>query len=150
MNLKSTNKYTFDVEKKILKEAGLKMTPGRLSVLKYFKDFPTPSNTEIIYKKIGREKIDLATIYRILNSFLKHKLIRRVEIGGKAVYYELADKIHHHHLICINCRKIRDIEGCNFEEILNKVRKKNSDFSEIKTHSFEVFGVCNVCAKLKK
>jgi len=141
----SIKENRFAVEKKSLKEASLKATPGRILVLKYFRDFPTPGNADTIYKKIGREKIDLATIYRILNSFSNHKLIQRVEIGGASVYYELADKSHHHHLICLKCNKIRDIQGCDFEEILSKVRKENSDFGDIKSHSFEVFGICKDC-----
>ncbi len=96
----------------------------------------------------GRLKgMDLVTLYRTLASFEENKLIKRVSFKKDAVYYEL-DIDHHHHIICSNCNKVEDFENTEIEKVLGEVIRKSSKFRTIKDHAIELFGVCNVCAKI--
>ncbi len=130
--------------KKILKGAKLKATAPRLSILKILSIIKEPATAVELHKKIGRNKIDLVTLYRTLAVFEKSGILRRVDLHKDAVFYEI-NKDHHHHIVCTNCDKIEDFENREIEKIIGKIAKK-STFKSIKNHSLELFGVCKSCA----
>lgn len=50
-------------------------------------------------------EIDLVTIYRNLDLFVKEKLIKQVHLGGGEAQYEYQNEPHHH-AVCTNCEKV--------------------------------------------
>jgi Fur family ferric uptake transcriptional regulator len=132
--------------KKILNSAGLKSTTPRLVVLKALSELKHPMTAQEIQRKLGKNKIDLVTLYRTLASFEEKQLVKRVSLKKDAVYYEL-DTDHHHHIICKNCSKVEDFENTEIEKVLEEVIRKSSKFKIIKDHALELFGVCNACIK---
>ena len=119
--------------KKQFKDAGLKATPARLAIFEAFSGKCHPLNAEDIYKKIEKNKIDLATIYRTLISFEEAGILRKVDLRKDSQFYEI-NKHHHHHIICNKCGFIEELDGCKF-----------SNFKIIKGHSLEFFGLCRKC-----
>ncbi len=132
--------------KKILNNVGLKSTAPRLVVLKVLSDLKHPMTAQEIHKKLGKNKIDLVTLYRTLTSFEENQLVKRINLQKDAVYYEFNND-HHHHIICTNCSRVEDFENTEIEKVLGKIVKKSSEFKKIKEHALELFGICNVCAK---
>jgi len=132
--------------KKILNDAGLKSTTPRLVVLKALSDLKHPMTAQEIHKKIGKNKIDLVTLYRTLASFEKSQLIRRVDLHKDTVYYEFNNN-HHHHIICTDCGVLEDFELCDIDRLTKKIVSKASNFKSVREHSLELFGICNMCAK---
>lgn len=57
---------------------------------------------------------DLArsTAYRNLEALERCGVVQRLETGGERAYFELAESLlgHHHHLICVACGAITDVE----------------------------------------
>ena len=49
--------------------------------------------------------IDLVTIYRNLDLFVKEKLIKRVALGATEAQFEY-QREPHHHAVCTDCEKI--------------------------------------------
>ena len=138
---KSTDKQGFE---KILHNAKLKNTASRLAVLEMLSEIKYPATVEDLYKSLGKNKVDLVTLYRTLASFEKRGILRRVDLRKDAVYYEL-NTDHHHHIVCTNCDKIEDFENSEIEKVLGKIAKKSINFIDIKNHSLELFGLCREC-----
>ncbi len=81
------------------------------------------------------------TIYRELDNFIKEGLVSEVEFGDGKKRYELANKKHHHHVVCKNCGRVADIE-IDEKELLSSLNQ--TDF-KIENHSLEFFGLCGSC-----
>jgi len=132
--------------KKRLKDTGLKATPSRLALLALLEKHHKPMSIKDINQKLGKVA-DIATVYRMLESFKTAGLARQIDLGQDFAYFEIADTHDHHHIVCRTCGHIEDFIGCEFKKIAEKAIKQSKKFSNIDQHSFEMFGTCNSCAK---
>jgi Fur family transcriptional regulator, ferric uptake regulator len=133
-----------------LKNVDLKVTPGRLSILTVLENNSKPLSVKEISAKLGKESVDLATLYRTVNSLVEKRLIRQIDFKQDFSYYELAkDKHHHHHLVCVNCSRIADLESCDLPKI-EKQNLKKYGFAKIDEHVLEFFGLCMDCENKKR
>jgi Fur family ferric uptake transcriptional regulator len=129
---------------KELKKAGLKVTLPRIKILEILQD---PKNQHIsaedVYKlliDVG-EEIGLATVYRVLNQFDDAGLLNRHHFeGGKSVF-EISQKGHHDHLVCLTCGKVVEFEDDTIEERQEAVAKSNN--MKLVNHSLYLYGECN-------
>jgi Fur family ferric uptake transcriptional regulator len=128
----------------ILKNAKLKATKARLSILNIFSDICKPLCAEDIYKKVD---FDLVTIYRTLTSFERVGILKKINLQKESIYYE-PSKHHHHHIICTDCGLIEEFQICEIEKISKEALKKATKFDAIKEHSLELFGICKTCLKM--
>lgn len=128
-----------------LKKFGLKMTKNRLAILNVFEEDCKPVSAEYVFKKL-KNKVNIVTVYRTLESFEVIGILKRVDIHKEAVHYELVGH-HHHHIVCTECDVVESFDGCNVDKLSKEVINKSSKFSTINQHSFELFGVCNTCLR---
>jgi len=135
--------------KSILKEKDFKITQTRLDILGIFSNDCKPINAEYIYKILKNKGVNLVTIYRTLLPFEKASILKRVDLHKESIYYELVGDHHHHHIICLQCKKISNFDGCNkdADSLISKALKQNRDFDSISHHSFDLFGICKKCSK---
>jgi Fur family transcriptional regulator, ferric uptake regulator len=131
----------------ILKKNKLKVTPARVAILELFGQSNKPLSVDMIEHKIKSKTINQVTIYRTLESFCKLGIISRVDLRQGAMCYELVGEHHHHHIVCTECGILEDFESCQIEGLSKKIISKSTKFKLIKDHSFELFGVCNLCLK---
>ena len=133
--------------KEELQEASLKATPARIAVLKYLETNDQPINAQVIINHLRNEKInaDPATVFRMMNDFVKKGITVEVQLEKGKVHYELASKGDHHHLVCDQCGKIEAVED-NFVPQMEKELAKKHQFL-IRRHSLEFFGLCHNCQK---
>src|SRR3989344_4717406 len=128
-----------------LEEAGIKKTKARLAILSFLQNKSKPKDVlEIIdYLKDQQIDADKVTVYRILEIFTAKGLIKRLEFQEGKFRYEGAGE-HHHHLICMNCKKVEDID---IENDVSKHEKYIFDTKKFKVlnHSLEFFGLCENC-----
>lgn len=129
----------------VLQGAGFRATPGRITLLVALHEASQPLSVEKLRKMI-KTAPDQATLYRSLKAFQKAGLVRCVSFGGDCAYYEPVPRTEHHHVVCTQCRTVRDIEGCDFHAAARSVLRKVKDFAAIREHSFEMFGICKACA----
>jgi len=121
------------------------ITQARLETFKLLI-YPEPqSMNELLRKAKGR--LDRVSVYRNLDLFEKIGIVHRIYIGWK-YKLELSDQFisHHHHLSCLTCGKMVDIEDDKaVEEFVRTVSKK---FGFIpRKHQFEIDGYCQACSK---
>lgn len=96
-----------------LKNAGLKVTLSRLSILKVLEQEEQHHlSAESIYKillNIG-EDISLATIYRVLAQFETAGLITRHHFDGGQAVFELDTGDNHDHIVCVKSGKVSEFK----------------------------------------
>lgn len=126
-----------------LKRAGLKITLPRIKILAILQN---PNNQHIsaedVYKILleQNEEIGLATVYRVLNQFDDAGIVTRHHFeGGKSVF-ELSQKKHHDHLVCLNCGKVVEFEDDVIEQRQEDVAKLHK--IKLTNHSLYLYGEC--------
>ena len=134
-----------------LSERGYKMTPQRKEILKIFVEHSDihHMSAEDVYGILRENdsEIGLATVYRALDLLSELGILVQVDFGDGCARYELntADpKIHHHHhLICLKCRKVIEFE----EDLLDDLEETIADESgfQIINHEVKFFGYCKDC-----
>jgi len=136
-----------------LSERHYKMTPQRKEILQIFVDSEEGSHlsAEEVYELLKQKDFDfgLATVYRTLELLNELGILNKVEFGDGRTRYELSaanPQLHqHHHLICLNCKKIFEFEDDLLDNLENLISKK-SDF-KIVNHEVKFFGYCSDCRK---
>ncbi len=132
-----------DELKDILSKKSLRITQPRLEILKVLKDCHKPVTISEMQDKLGKKKIDQATIYRTMDSFLEKRIVATYDFKDNFTRYEMiVDRDHHHHVVCKKCGKVENIEDCFSNEIEKDLKKKG--YKEI-THYMEFFGICEKC-----
>ncbi len=138
-----------DMLPNLLKLYELKVTSGRLKLLDVLLQEKSPVSSEFIENKFD-ENLDRASIYRALQVFVKAGLVQRIDFSYDHVKYELAvGREHHHHIVCVSCNLIEDVEMCNIYSLQNSARKVSRRFHKIMGHSLEFSGICRNCSLRK-
>ena len=81
----------------------IKLTPKRQQILAALRAHHGALSATEIHTKVPT--IDLVTVYRNLDLFVKAKLIKQVNLGTDEMLYEYQHQPHHHAL-CTDCDKV--------------------------------------------
>ena len=128
----------------ILKQEGYSLTQPRRAILAVLS--PTPLSAQDLEKKLKRRgiKIDLVTIYRVLDIFAKLGFVRKTQFEEKTARYEMVvGQKHHHHPICQACGTIEDI-AIDEKRLIKQVEQRAK--FRVQRHAVEFFGLCLKCA----
>jgi Fur family ferric uptake transcriptional regulator len=116
------------VEGQDLRDAGLKVTSPRLKVLEVLETSKDRHlSAEGIYRQLleSGEELGLATVYRVLTQFEQAGLVSRHNFEGATAVFELTDRSHHDHMICLETGAV--IEFCDerIEQIQRDIAEKH-------------------------
>lgn len=126
-----------------LRELGIQHTRQRASILELLKSSKTPITINEIKEGLDVD-IDLSTIYRTLLLFEEKNLIKKTILQDPLEnVYDYNRQIHKHHLICLKCKKIVNIDDCPLSDYEARVAK-NTGFI-IQNHQLELYGICPEC-----
>ena len=129
--------------KELLVNNGYSWTKSRRLVYETVYVGKPKSINDIISSLDGQ--VDRVSVYRVIELYEKLGAVNRINIGWK-YKLELSDKFvpHHHHLTCLNCGQVIDIE--DEEHIDNFIEEVTSKFSfKPERHAFEIEGLCINC-----
>jgi Fur family transcriptional regulator, ferric uptake regulator len=132
----------------LLDKAQLKYSRQREWLLDILKEQKTPITIEQLDELVRTKKlsINLSTIYRILDAFLKHGLIEKTfNITMQSYVLELKHAQHRHYLICLDCQKMIPIEHCPMHDIVENIEKEQNFY--VSAHQLEIYGYCSNCIK---
>ena len=133
-----------------LKEREVRFTSGRRSVVGALAASDGPRSAAELHAEIG-VRVPLSSLYRSL-AVLEDVGVLVPHFGMKGVTrYELADWLqgHHHHLVCVNCGSVDDVElPAKVEERLHGLVDEIGSLSRFNPidHVLEVEGRCSRCA----
>jgi Fe2+ or Zn2+ uptake regulation protein len=96
------------IEPQALREAGLRVTAGRLAVLEVLDHHPH-SDAATIHRALG-DTTSLQSVHNVLADLATAGIIRRIESVGAAARYERRTHDNHHHLVCTVCGTVADVD----------------------------------------
>ena len=130
-----------------LKSLNLKATPKRLAILALMGREAAYISPEEIWLKLKEEfdRIGLPTVYRNLEELAAGGVITKVIHPNRQLYYFFcANRDHHHHFICVNCRRVEDVDFCGLENIEREIGEKIG--GKVLSHVVQVNGLCRSCS----
>jgi Fe2+ or Zn2+ uptake regulation protein len=134
-----------------LKKINLKTTPKRLAILEILIKESVYLSPDEVWKKLKKrfKRIGLPTVYRNLEELSEGNIISKVTHPNRQLYYYLCqNRSHHHHFICLSCRKVEDINFCRLNELEKEVTKKIK--GKLLSHIMQVNGLCRHCLNKKE
>lgn len=124
------------------KDIGLKLTPQRIAILEYLDGNRSHPTVEKIYDDIKKKfpTMSLATVYKTLETLKEKGCLQELSIDKERKHFD-PDTTHHHHLICIRCKKIVDIK----KDFPVEIPDEHKDAFEITDTNIEFYGICPKC-----
>jgi Fur family ferric uptake transcriptional regulator len=127
-----------------LRSKGHRITLPRRWTLKVLTRSNGHMTSEDVYHRLAESgiQVDEATVYRTLQWLADHRIVARTNLGLGADVYSLYSQPHHH-LICLNCREIRELDDTLFVELRSRIQEQYH-FTPQMDH-FAIFGTCEDC-----
>ena len=91
------------------------------------------------------EKISRPTVYRTLEQLVEAGLLRKMTLGGRAVYEHDYGYPQHDHLYCQMCDKLIEFSSEELANIRDAVAREH-DF-RVTGHRLIITGVCHDCSR---
>jgi Fur family ferric uptake transcriptional regulator len=117
-----------NVERQDLRDAGLKVTSPRLKVLEILETARERHlSAEGIYRLLleSGDELGLATVYRVLMQFEQAGLVRRHHFEGGTAVFELTDRSHHDHMICLETGRVIEFFDDRIEQIQKDIAERH-------------------------
>ncbi len=129
-----------------LQHRSLRLTGPRRAVLSALQRQTRPVTINELHTALGPGECDLATVHRSVRLLRELGLVQRVELGDGRSRFELVlpgATDHHHHLVCVRCATVVNLEECVPPELEERIAARNG-YRQV-THRLEFFGVCPEC-----
>lgn len=138
-----------EIEMRLL-EHDARYTSGRRAVVSALAGASGPMSAAELSEELSPE-VPLSSIYRTL-AVLEESGVVAHHLGAKGLTrFELAEWLtgHHHHLVCLECGSVSDIDIPQAKE--NSVRSLVAEIAAIASfdasdHALEIEGRCSRCA----
>jgi Fe2+ or Zn2+ uptake regulation protein len=123
---------------------GLAVTPQRLSIIEaLLSSIAHPRAEEIFAEvRVRHPHISLATVHRTLETLCRIGEARKVTVLHDSARYD-ANLTPHQHVVCVRCRRIRDLEIAGLDRLLGA----NPALDGFKTlgWALEIQALCDDC-----
>ena len=147
MNSRKQQRYSQEYFEDLLRSAGYKITPARLSVLGVLSGAKRPLSAQDIFQElsVSRENIQInyVTVYRSLNAFESDSLVKRIPIERDSNCYKLADA-KEQYFVCKNCGDVYPFRSSISEQIAKDIEKIGGVAGH---YNIQVYGLCVNCKK---
>jgi len=133
------------------RKGGLAVTPQRLAIIRALLASADHPRADLIYARVRKQHphISLATVHRTLETLCEAGEARKVTMLHDSARYD-GNVEPHHHIVCVRCRRIRDIEVPELGQLLEG-RSELGGFTMLGA-SLELQALCEQCRRkgLKK
>ena len=130
-----------------LKSNKLKITPRRRAVIDLFIRKSIRMGPYDVHGKLKKKLpvIGLPTVYRILDELTKAGILVKSLSEDRQLRYALCalPGEHHHHFTCRKCKKVEEVEFCNFKGVSQFIENKLN--AKVETHQLQIEGLCSKC-----
>lgn len=126
------------------RRSGLAVTPQRLAIIKALLGSGEHPRADAIFAAVRRQHphISLATVHRTLDTLCDIGEARKVTILHDSARYD-GNVTPHHHVVCVKCRRIRDIEIPRLDRLLAG-QSELGEFTVLGS-SLEIHALCEDC-----
>jgi|SRR6185369_10185835 len=131
-----------------LKRFGLRLTKTRRTCVDVLSSAKTPLSAAQLSVELEKRGVivNKTTIYRELERLERIGVVENVQLNDRKRHYELAFENHHHHLICMQCENVEDVDVSEQELREEEAKVGRLKKFTIVRHSLEFFGLCEHCA----
>lgn len=125
----------------------VKLTSARQAILEYLDQIQDHATAKQIHAQLKQRlpSLNLTTVYRSLEYLVNHKLISIADIGIGSPVYEKVHEHPHHHLVCLNCHEIIEIEHEPISSFFNSLEEEHN--YRVQTNHLVLYGTCLDCQK---
>jgi len=97
----------------LFRARGLKVTPQRYCIFRVLHGNDAHPTAESVYAAAAAEMptISLKTVYQTLNDLSDMGEIALLDLGTGSARFDPNVEDHHHHLVCEQCGKVRDLRA---------------------------------------
>jgi len=133
----------------ILRENGHRLTPQRMLVIEALHNADRHISAEELYKQLRNRYpyANISTVYRTLELLKELNLVTEADLGEGRVRYHVAEKGHHHHLVCHSCGKIIDLEESLIHPLEHTLLQKYGFDADLR--HLAISGECSRCRTKK-
>lgn len=129
-----------------VKAGQLKNTPKRRAVIGLFlrgNKYLGPQEVRRMLKN-RFSRLGLPSVYRILEELHRLGILAKVE-KNRQLYYALCrtPQGDHHHFVCKKCKRVEEVNYCNFKEISRFIEKELN--GKVESHLLQIEGLCSHC-----
>ncbi len=131
----------------ILKNNRLKITPKRKAVIDIFMISGSCMGPYDVYRELRKKLsiLGLPTVYRILGELTKAGILIQSLSEDRQLRYTLCTlpNEHHHHFTCRKCKKVEEVDYCNFRGVSQFIENKLN--AKVEAHQLQIEGLCSRC-----
>ncbi|MBC8321247.1 MAG: transcriptional repressor [Bacteroidetes bacterium] len=130
-----------------LSEKGLKVTPQRIAILDAIYKLGSHPTADNIIEFIRQSNPNIAsgTVYKVLDTLIENKLVKRVTTDRDVMRYDGIME-NHHHLYCSECDLIEDYVDEELDEVLKEYfRKKKFNGFKLEDIVVQIRGTFDKC-----
>lgn len=125
-----------------LEEQGYRVTPSRLAVVEAVLDRSGHFSVDDILSRVP--EVGRATVFRTMKLLSEMDVLCRVLLDDASLRYRVSHRQdHHHHLVCVSCASVQELDACIDPEVLSDLARTTG--YEIEGHWLEFFGRCTAC-----
>lgn len=119
-------------------------TRQRRTIMEALRGVSTHPTAAEIYDMVRRDlpKISLGTVYRNLDFLWRQGAIRKIDMGHEQARFD-ADMSGHHHIRCIECKRVDDVFELPKELALGTVERLSG--YRVLEVNLDIVGICAAC-----
>ena len=128
-----------------LRQRGARLTIQRRLVIEALCDEPDHQSVQAIQERLRAKGTHLTepTVYRIVQWLKALGLVSQTDLGQSGIVYQLIGDRRHHHLVCLACGRVIDLDDGIMDALRESVRR-DYDF-EPRIDHMAIFGLCRDC-----
>ena len=118
-----------------------RITPSRVAVIAAVLAQSGHFSVEDVLRQaraVGR-----ATVFRTMRLLTELDVVCRVLLEDGSLHYRLSRRGHHHHLVCVSCGNVHDLDECAVAGLVRELAAATE--YEIEGHWLEFYGRCAAC-----
>jgi len=128
-----------------LRQRGERVTIQRRMVIEALAAQADHLSVHDVQAALSAQGVDVSepTVYRILQWLKDLGVIAQTDLGQRGVVYQLLDDPPHHHLVCLNCGHVIDIDDSVIASLRTRLAHEYGFQARIDHMAF--FGLCPDC-----
>jgi Fur family ferric uptake transcriptional regulator len=133
----------------LLQTQSVRFTRARRLVVRALAEAAGPQSAGDLHATLRRH-LPLSSLYRTLTVLEEARVLAKEHDGGGVGRYELAEWLagHHHHLVCVSCGEVRDVNvDPQAERAITRLVEAIADSTGYRAtgHRIDIEGTCAAC-----